>query len=124
MNGKQFVKALEKYREECDKAYSEGDPFPVIEATIPVDAQKQIEKKYGTVVLNLVLGMNDHIESVNEAQNEMDVALETLEYIANGLAESEQLAQQVADITSQAEPVHAGAPEDTPGGDEHKVKGD
>lgn len=121
MNAGQLLKALEKFDDECSKAFSDGEDFPVIESVVPVDAQKVLLRKYGEVPHSVLQGINDKIEAVNEALSDLDSDLEILKYIASGIHDSEQLAQQIADMQAPAEPVPVGQTEHT---DEHKVKGD
>lgn len=122
MNGKQLLAAIEKFDQEMADAYGEGDDFPVIEATIPIDAQNVIRRRYGDVPAEIFKSINEKIESLNEAMGELDHELEVLKYIATGLAESEKLAQQVADMSTPDVPVRVGEP--TEHTDEHKVKKD
>lgn len=122
MNGKQLVKALEKFDDQMADAYSEGEDFPVIESVVPVDAVKVIRRKYGDVPAQILEGINEKVEALNEAMAELDHDLEVAKYIAKGLADTEELAQQVAD---QAPSMLPNIPEPALVEDDgNKVKGD
>lgn len=113
MNGKQLLKAIETYRRAIERAGEEGESCPVIEAVIPVDAQRRIRRLHGDVVGDLVESVNDSVEELNEAQDDFDAQLDLLEYIARGLANADQLEQTLQRVTT---PVDAGVPgADTPG---------
>lgn len=121
MNAKQLLRAVQRYRTECEKALEEGDSLPVIEAAIPLDMQKQITKKYAdddgvSIVSNVIDGINDKVEALNEAQNDFDCDLDLLEWIAKGLAASELLEQQLHDATTAEGPDHPAVAEAAPAG--------
>jgi hypothetical protein len=121
MNAKQLLRAVDNYRTECEKALEEGDSLPVIEAAIPIDMQKQISKKYadddGVCILsNVIDGINEKVEALNEAQNDFDCDLDLLGYIANTLAAFEVLEQKLHDATTPEEPDHPRVAEEAPGG--------
>lgn len=123
MNAKQLLTALEKFDDQCSEAFSEGEDFPAIEAVVSVADQKVLLRKYGEIPHSILQGVNDRIEAVNEAMSELDHELEVLKYVAKGLADTERLAQQVADM--EAPSVEHGAPKtETEHTDLHKVKGD
>jgi len=121
VNAKQLLAALEKFDDQCSEAFSEGEDFPVIEAVVPVAAQKILQRKYGEVPMSILEGINSRIEAVNEAMSDLDHELEVLKYVATGLADTEKLSQQIADMEA---PVHVTPTSETEHTDERKVKGE
>lgn len=112
MNGRQLVRAIEKYRELCDDAGEKGEELPTIEAAISLMDQKRILRHYGAtksgevttgdVLQGAFDALNDAVDELNSAQTAFDSNLDIIEYIANGLANSETVQRQLAAAAPEA----------------------
>lgn len=124
MNGKKLRELVAKYRELRDESYGEGDDFPSFEGAFSLEAQKQIKKRFGDRVAGLVEDLQPLIEQANDALNELDNALDTLELLGELLESAEKAERLISEVEESKKPESAFAGEDTAGDDSHKVKGD
>jgi hypothetical protein len=120
MLGAKLVRCVQKLRDEIEKAWAEGEELPSFEAGFPIEEQKQL-KKLGSLIENLIGGIQEKIEALQESSDDLDELLDVLEALGNGTEAAIKLEVRENEIEAEPEPVHAGETERT---DEHKVKGE
>jgi hypothetical protein len=120
MLGAKLAKCVKKLRDEMEQAWADGEELPSFEAGFPLDEQKQLSK-LGSLIENLVGGIQEKIEALQEASDDLDELLDVLEAMGNGVEAAIKLEVQENEIAAEAEPEHG---EETEHTDLHKVKGD
>lgn len=121
MKGTKLKKLVERYREQRDDAYGEGDDFPSLEAAFTLEARKQIKKKFGEVVDGMIDDLEPLIDDANNALSALDNSLATIEFVANLLIAAEK-GDEIVDLHENPEPREVPFTEVPENDGGHKIK--
>jgi len=94
--GMKLAAATKAYREKLDAAMSSGEDLPVLDAVIPVDQMKVLQRKASDVIKRELEDLPELIQDAQDAIDTLVDALDLLDALADGEIALEKLENQKA----------------------------
>jgi hypothetical protein len=92
--GMKLKDAVVKYRAMLDKAMEAGENLPVLDAAVPLETMRVLQRKASDVIKRELEALPELIEDAQEAIDELVDALDLLDELADGEIAMEKLEGQ------------------------------
>lgn len=98
MNAKQLIKLSDRFRQAIGDAIADGEPLPMVDAIFPPALRKRLGKRYPHQVVDLLDDLQAQRDAAQEAIDELDVTVDTLEMFGRLLERAERLQRLEGEI--------------------------
>lgn len=98
MNAKKLIKLSDRFRQAIGDAIADGEPLPMVDAIFPPALRKQLRKRYPHQVIDLLDDLQAQRDAAQEAIDELDMTVDTLEMFARLLERAEHLQALEGDL--------------------------